>query len=156
MTYTATKEATDTKTPIAILIDRNSASAAEIFSGTLQAQKRATIIGEKSFGKGTVQTLFPLGTDEAIKLTISEYLLSNGKSIHGIGIIPDIKIKPKHYSQRKRVKTSQKKIKLILAKLKKGTLKAKAYTPTKHEIQEKPLIIDRAIKKALQVLKNSN
>ncbi|HWT73668.1 MAG TPA: S41 family peptidase [Mobilitalea sp.] len=78
--------------PMAVLINGNSASAAEIFAGTLQDYKTATIIGTTSFGKGIVQKVIPLSDGTAVKLTISKYYTPNGRNIHGTGITPDIEV----------------------------------------------------------------
>jgi carboxyl-terminal processing protease len=76
--------------PIVVLINNGSASASEIVAGALKDQKRAVIMGTKSFGKGSVQTVIPIDYESAIKLTTSLYYTPNGTSIQAGGIIPDI------------------------------------------------------------------
>jgi len=78
--------------PLIVLINNGSASAAEIVAGALQAQKRAVLLGEATYGKGSVQSIIPLKNKGAIRLTISKYYLPSGKSISEVGVIPDIKI----------------------------------------------------------------
>ena len=78
--------------PLIVLINNGSASAAEIVAGALQDQKRAVLLGETSYGKGSVQSIIPLRNKGAIRLTVSKYYLPSGKSISEVGVIPDIKI----------------------------------------------------------------
>ena len=78
--------------PMAVLINGNSASASEIFAGTLQDYEVATIIGTTSFGKGIVQKVIPLSDGTAVKLTVSKYYTPKGRNIHGTGIKPDIEV----------------------------------------------------------------
>ncbi len=75
-----------------VLINYGSASASEIVAGALKDHKRAILVGENSYGKGSVQSIIPLKNKGAIRLTISKYYLPSGKSISGTGIIPDIEI----------------------------------------------------------------
>jgi len=75
-----------------VLINYGSASASEIVAGALKDHKRAIVIGENSYGKGSVQSIMPLKNKGAIRLTISKYYLPSGKSISGTGITPDIEI----------------------------------------------------------------
>ena len=76
--------------PLIVLINNGSASAAEIVAGALQDQKRAILLGETTYGKGSVQSIIPLKNRGAIRLTISKYYLPSGKSISEIGVSPDI------------------------------------------------------------------
>jgi len=78
--------------PLIVLINNGSASASEIVAGALQDQKRAVLLGETSFGKGSVQSIIPLKNRGAIRLTVSKYYLPSGKSISEVGIVPDIKV----------------------------------------------------------------
>ena len=77
---------------LVVLINYGSASASEIVAGALKDHKRAILIGENSYGKGSVQSIIPLKNKGAIRLTISKYYLPSGKSISGTGITPDIEI----------------------------------------------------------------
>jgi carboxyl-terminal processing protease len=76
--------------PIVVLINNGSASASEIFAGALKDHKRAIILGENSYGKGSVQSIIPLRNGGGIRLTISKYYLPSGKSISEVGVTPDI------------------------------------------------------------------
>ena len=81
--------------PLIVLINNGSASASEIVAGALQDQKRAVLLGETTFGKGSVQSIIPLKNKGALRLTISKYYLPSGKSISEVGVLPDIKIEEK-------------------------------------------------------------
>jgi len=78
--------------PIVVLIDAGSASASEIVAGALQDQHRALVMGERSFGKGSVQTLLPLTRSTALKLTTARYYTPSGRSVQEGGIEPDITV----------------------------------------------------------------
>jgi len=75
-----------------VLINYGSASASEIVAGALQDHKRAILVGESTYGKGSVQSIIPLKNDGAIRLTVSKYYLPSGKSISDVGITPDIEV----------------------------------------------------------------
>ena len=85
--------------PIIVLINNGSASASEIFAGALKDHKRAIILGENSYGKGSVQSIIPLRNGGGIRLTISKYYLPSGKSISEIGVSPDILVKEQNQSE---------------------------------------------------------
>ena len=76
--------------PVVVLQNRYSASAAEVLASSLQAQKRATILGEVSYGKGSVQSVIPLNDEQAVKLTVAHYMTASGKKIDGVGVAPDV------------------------------------------------------------------
>lgn len=91
--YFASPQSMFSHLPLIVLINKGSASASEVLAAALQENDRATLIGEKSFGKGTVQSLIPtLNNGNAIKLTIAKYNTPNGLDIHTKGIEPDIKV----------------------------------------------------------------
>ena len=79
--------------PLVILINEGSASASEIVAGALQDHKRAIILGAQSYGKGSVQTIFPLNDRSAIRMTTALYYTPSGDSIHKVGVTPDIEVK---------------------------------------------------------------
>jgi carboxyl-terminal processing protease len=92
----AYKHDSDIKEPVIVLTNSQTASASEIVAAALQENNRAVVIGEPSFGKGSVQTIFELPAENALKLTIARYYTPNGRSIQGLGINPDIWIQPIH------------------------------------------------------------
>ena len=78
--------------PLVVLLDEGSASASEVVAGALKDYKAATIVGQKSFGKGIVQMVFNVGNKEGVKVTVSSYYSPNGINIHGEGILPDVEV----------------------------------------------------------------
>ena len=93
-TYSASSSSTLTDVPMVVLVNGGSASASEIVSGALQDDKRAVLVGEKTFGKGSVQVVLPITKEEAIKLTIARYYLPSGRTIQAVGVKPDITVIP--------------------------------------------------------------
>ncbi len=98
--YKATKKNSDLNTPIVVLVNGGSASASEIVAGALQDFKRSIIVGEKTFGKGSVQIVMPIGKDEALKLTVARYYLPSGRTIQAKGVTPDIIIHSGEIAQK--------------------------------------------------------
>lgn len=93
-TYKASRSTTITDMPMAVLVNGGSASASEIVSGALQDHKRAVTVGEKTFGKGSVQVILPISDKDAIKLTIARYYLPSDRTIQAVGVTPDIIVHP--------------------------------------------------------------
>jgi len=100
-TYSASKSKTITKVPMVVLINGGSASASEIVSGALQDHKRAVLVGQNTFGKGSVQVVLPISESEAIKLTIARYYLPSGRTIQAVGVKPDIEVFPGSVNSKK-------------------------------------------------------
>ena len=103
-----------------VLVDSNSASAAEILSGAIQDYKKGTLIGKTTYGKGIVQSIIPSADGTAVKITVSGYFTPNGRNIHKIGIEPDIDCDfdgTLYYNVENPVDTQLEKAKEVLADL---------------------------------------
>jgi carboxyl-terminal processing protease len=89
--------------PMTVLINGNSASASEVLAGAIKDYNAGTLIGTKSFGKGIVQNIYPLGDGTGVKITIAKYYTPAGNYIHGEGITPDIEIEEEENSKEDKV-----------------------------------------------------
>ena len=169
--YEATKKNTDLKTPIVVLVNGGSASASEIVAGALQDFNRSIVVGEKTFGKGSVQIVMPIGKDEALKLTVARYYLPSGRTIQAEGVTPDIPVHfakveylddtislkerdlKKHLqSELDKIDSNKTKPKKIEAKDLKGSEENNT-TINKTLITEKQLEKDNQLKSAVDILK---
>lgn len=90
MSYTTRTAPVAPALPLAVLVNRESASASEIVSGALQDLRRAIVVGDRTYGKGSVQTVYPLRSGDGLRITTARYLLPNGRSIQGGGVQPDV------------------------------------------------------------------
>jgi len=153
--YKASSSSTITDMPIVVLVNGGSASASEIVSGALQDHKRAVLVGEKTFGKGSVQVILPINNEEAIKLTIARYYLPSGRTIQAVGVTPDIKVLPGEVKTKKNefmIKEAELKqhLKTELAKVdKKEAKKLKKELDKKED--KKKIITDEQLQKDLQL-----
>ena len=147
--YKASKNKTLTNVPIVVLVNEGSASASEIVSGALQDHKRAVILGENTFGKGSVQVVLPITKKEAIKLTIARYYLPSGRTIQAIGVKPDIEVFPGE------VKTHKNGFSLKEADLKKHLkeelVKVNGDKPKKNKKNKKNIITKEMLNKDIQL-----
>lgn len=85
--------------PIAVLIDHSSASGSEILAGALSKLSRAILVGETSYGKGTVQSIYPLDPAIKLKLTVAQYVLTGDTHVHGVGLTPDVEVTPVRFNE---------------------------------------------------------
>ncbi|QOR62863.1 S41 family peptidase [Sulfurovum sp. ST-21] len=165
--YKATPKGTDTHTPIIVLVNGGSASASEIVAGALQDFKRAVVVGEKTFGKGSVQVVMPIGKDEALKLTVARYYLPSGRTIQAKGVTPDIivhlgkidytddPVLLKEKDLKKHLENELEKIDTEAPKTEKANNneKSNAAEENKTLITEKMLYDDAQLKSAVDILK---
>ncbi len=158
--YRASKISTVYRGPLVVLVNEGSASASEIVSGSLQDHKRAVIVGQKTFGKGSVQVIMPIDKNEALRLTIARYYLPSGRTIQAVGVTPDITVYPgkvPHQEDKLAIKESElkKHLKSELEKIegKKKAKKEKEKSKKKNVITKEDILNDIQLKTAIDTIK---
>ena len=156
--YYAHSRGTIKNIPLVVLVNGGSASASEIVSGALQDHHRAVIVGEKTFGKGSVQVILPIDKDEAIKLTIARYYLPSGRTIQAKGITPDVIVYPGKVQKKEdefEIKEAELKahLKSELEKIEGKKHKKSKKQKQKNLINEKELYNDAQLKEGYDILK---
>lgn len=156
MKFYAHAQGTFARYPLVVLINGGSASGAEIVAGAIQDNGRGILIGTETFGKGSVQTIFPLKDGSGLRLTTARYFTPGGRSIQAKGIVPDIVVKPMRPEEEKVATVpphpTEKDLERHLMDVEKGPPKEKE-KPKKEEAKEKKPI-DNQLERALELLKS--
>jgi len=156
MKFYAHSQGTISPYPLVVLINGGSASGAEIVAGAIQDHGRGILLGTQTFGKGSVQTIFPLKDGSGLRLTTARYFTPNGRSIQAKGIVPDIVVKPLQPEEEKVIPVPklpmEKDLERHLIDIEKGPPKEKE-KPKKEEVKEKKPA-DQQLDRALELLKS--
>jgi len=156
MKFYAHPQGTISPYPLVVLINGGSASGAEIVAGAIQDHGRGILLGTQTFGKGSVQTIFPLKDGSGLRLTTARYFTPNGRSIQAKGIVPDIVVKPLQPEEEKVAPVPklpmEKDLERHLIDVEKGPPKEKE-KPKKEEVKEKKPT-DHQLERALELLKS--
>lgn len=154
MKFYARPQGTITQYPLVVLVNGGSASGAEIVAGAIQDNHRGILLGTQTFGKGSVQTIFPLKDGGGLRLTTARYFTPNGRSIQAKGIVPDIIVKPSRPEEEKEAPVlklpMEKDLERHLIDIEKEQAKEKE-KPKKEEVK-KP--VDNQLERALELLKS--
>ena len=153
--YRATDNTPYATIPLVVLVNNGSSSASEIVAGAIQDNKRGVLVGEGTFGKGSVQVILPTEKKEALRLTIARYYLPSGRTIQAVGVTPDIEVAPGAVPDENSgfsIKEAdlQKHLQGELAKVDK---KEKKQNNSKNTITQKQVLEDIQLKSAIDVLK---
>lgn len=138
----------DVDYPLIVMINGGSASASEIVAGAIQDDKRGIILGTKSFGKGSVQTVIPLRDKSALRLTTAKYFTPSGRAIRDEGIIPDVVVE---YEEMPEKDTREKKIREVFEKVEKND--KKELKKEKEEVKKKEKEYDNQLLRAIDLLR---
>ena len=156
------KNTVNASIPMVVLVNGGSASASEIVSGTLQDLGRAIVVGKKTFGKGSVQVVMPIGQEEGVKLTVARYYLPSGRTIQNKGVTPDIIVQPDTVKQEDNATISlkekdlKKHLEVELEKIDKDIVSENNATKKKEDktvITKEKLFGDAQLKTATDILK---
>ena len=154
--YNASNRTPYATTPLVVLVNNGSASASEIVAGAIQDNKRGVLVGEGTFGKGSVQVILPTEKKEALRLTIARYYLPSGRTIQAVGVTPDIEVAPgivpdENIGFSIKEADLQKHLEGELAKVESS--KDKKAKDAKNSITHQQVLQDIQLKSAIDVLK---